>query len=179
MHFWIAAIAMSLENPAAGAGSAPSSTAAPASSLGPQPGTQQTALSDVVLKALRKKRYVHPTDLRKAVKKEGYKNEIYAPAMADLRDRNFVIIWVWEKRCYTINPTFHELYRWCLANYRAIMTILRRTKPALAQGNRMAKLMRQKAYQESKKYFLAIYRHMAALRATNKNNPVVMPNRKP
>ncbi len=90
-----------------------------------------------------------------------------------------MIVWVWEKRCYTLNPTFHELYRWCLSNYRAVMTILRRTKPAMFEGNRMAKLMKQKAFQESKLYFLAVYRHMAALRATIKKHPIVTPNRRP
>ncbi|KKN81547.1 hypothetical protein LCGC14_0318060 [marine sediment metagenome] len=98
--------------------------------------------------------------------------------MADLRDRNFVIVWVWEKRCYTLNPTFHELYRWCLSNYRAIMTILRRTKPAMFEGNRMAKLVKQRAFQESKLYFLAVYRHMSALRATIKKHHIVTPNRR-
>ena len=144
-----------------------------------QTGAQQTALSDVVLKLLRKKRYVHPDDLRKVVYKAGYLNKKYAAGMVDLRDRGFVVVWVWEKCCYTINPTFHELYRWCLSNYRAIMTILRRTKPALAKGNRMAKTVRQQAFQESKKYFLRVYKHMRALNATLIKHPMVVVKRNP
>lgn len=125
---------------------------------------------DAALRILRKQRYVSTDELKHAMEVAGYTWRRYSASIAELRDRDFVIVWIWELRRYTIKPNFVEVYRWCLSNYRAIMTILRRTHPALTNGYVMARLLKQKAYDDAKKHFLAIYRHMRALDATNKKH---------
>jgi len=129
---------------------------------------------DAALKILRKQRYVSTDELKQAVEKAGYTWRRYSASIAELRDRDFVIVWVWELRRYTMKPNFVEVYRWCLSNYKSIATILRRTKPALGQGHALSKLLRQKVYDDAKKHFLAVYRHMKGLDATNKKHPNVM-----
>ena len=129
-----------------------------------------TAPAGVVLAILRKDKYVSPAEMQDAMAKAGYSRKSYAKGIADLRDLNYVIVWVWEQVAYTIRPTFIETYKWCLANYKTVMTIMRRSLGAFDFCGDISRSVRAKAYQEAKVNFTAVYNHIKAINRTLKKS---------
>lgn len=124
---------------------------------------KESSSGDAALALFRGQRYVKPQELQLAMTDAGYSWRAYSGAIAELRDRNIVIVWVWEQKSYTIKPTFMQTYKWCLANYKTVLTILRRSAGAFDVGNLMAKTIKAKAYADAKSNFTAVYNFIKAL----------------
>jgi hypothetical protein len=136
---------------------------------GPKAATKEVSAGDVVIAAMRKQRYVTPRELQDAMAKGGYSANSYARGIAELRDSNHVVVWVWSEGAYTIKPSFMELFKWCLSNYKTVITVLRRTSGAMSLGKQLAKAIRAKAYQEAKEDFLRIYAHLMQMNGVAKD----------
>ena len=134
----------------------------------PKAATKEVSAGDVVVAALRKQRYVSPRELQDAMAKGGYSVNSYAKGIAELRDANYVVVWVWSEGAYTSKPSFMELFKWCLSNYRTVITVLRRTSGAMSLGKQLAKTIRAKAYEEAKNDFLRIYAHLIEMNGVAK-----------
>ena len=131
---------------------------------------KDTKQVDVVLSLLRQHKYVSPSEMQDAMAKAGYSRRSYARGIADLRDLNYVVVWVWDQMAYTIRPTFIETYKWCLCNYKTVLTILRRSLSAFDSCGSLAQSIRAKAYQDAKVNFTAVYNHIKALNRTMKKS---------